>query len=78
MSTEYHQKKKESRKKGLWKVSTSFTKRKKNNKNKKYGCQRNKYLSEGEKAKMANIDESDIEIFQKMRNSGLLSIEKLF
>ena len=40
-------------------------------------CKRNEYLSEGEKAKIVNIVVSDIEIFQKMKNKGWLSIEKV-
>ena len=53
-----------------------FHKKKKKTK-KKYGYERNKYLSEGKEAKMVNVVVSDIEIFQKMKNKGLLSIGKV-
>ena len=54
-----------------------FHKKKKKNKKQKYGYERNKYLSEGKEAKMVNIVVSDIEIFQKMKNKGLVSIGKV-
>ena len=77
MPTEYHQKNKESLLKKSCERFQHLSQKEKKNKKQKYGYERNKYLSEGKEAKMVNIVVSDIEIFQKMKNKGLLSIGKV-